>query len=193
MARLTKQRIVSAARCAVDDGGHERVALRGLARDLGVTAPALYDHFASKDELLRSVAEEGFVALAEVTRVGGDTAIERLRQRALAYVSFASLHPELFRLMFLYRPAGIEVVDPSGLPANNELGAATIAYEQGLIDIALAVEAGDLLDADINETAIALWAAIHGVATIALTAPELAESTAERVVDTMLAGLSPRQ
>ncbi len=192
MGKLSKERIVAAARSALIDGGHEKVALRPLARDLGVTAPALYDHFDSKDALLRTVAEEGFLALSDALVVDGDRAIDRVRARALAYVSFASDNPELFRLMFLFRPSAVELVDESGAAVDNELAAATDAFDQGAADLAVAIAEEEMVEREITELAMLLWATMHGVAMLALTAPTVAAGVAEDVIDTMLAGLRPR-
>ena len=192
MAKLTRDRIVSAASAAVSDAGHERVALRALARDLGVTAPALYDHFDSKDELLRAVAAQGFRAMADEIRAGADRAVERIRERSIAYVAFAAANPELFQLMFLFRAGAVELVDDEGVAIDNELSAATEAFDQGAADITVAMADGDLAERDVNEVAMILWASTHGVATLALTAPSVAAAVIEDVVDTVLSGLAPR-
>jgi len=41
-------------------GGSEAVSMRRLASDLGVTAPALYRHYASKEQILLDVVMEAF-------------------------------------------------------------------------------------------------------------------------------------
>ena len=108
MALLTRARIVDGARCLVERNGHEQLSLRSLAAELDVTAPALYDHVASKDEVLELVAAEGFDELS--TRydvVAEERPIDRVRARALAYVGFARDRPQLFRLMFMYRPRAV--------------------------------------------------------------------------------------
>ena len=191
MAKLSRDRIVSAARLALLDGGHERVALRAVARDLGVTAPALYDYFDSKDALLRSVAEDGFLALIEAIEVDGDRAIDRIRERALAYIGFASENAELFRLMFLFRPAAVGLVNEDGQEIDNELGVATEAFERGAADLAVAISNGDMVDRDTAELAMLMWSTTHGIAMLALTAPTVAASVAEDVIDTVLKGLKP--
>lgn len=189
--KLTRERIVSVASAALAAGGHEAVALRGIARDLGVTAPALYDHFDSRDDLLRALAEHGYAALSEALEVDGERPVDRVRQRALAYVEFASGHPELFRLMFLFRPSAVELVDEDGAAVDNELNAATAVFEQGVADLSGAIADGDLVDRDALHLAMILWTTTHGVATVALTAPTVAAEVAEDVIDTMLAGLRP--
>jgi AcrR family transcriptional regulator len=191
VAKLSRDRIVSAARQALVDGGHERVALRALARDLGVTAPALYDHFDSKDALLRSVAEDGFFALIEAIEVDGERAIDRIRQRALAYIGFASENAELFRLMFLFRPAAVDLVNEHGQAIDNELGVATEAFERGAVDLAVAIADGHMVERNTAELAMLMWSTTHGIAMLALTAPTVAASVAEDVIDTILAGLKP--
>ncbi len=190
-SKLSRERIVSAANAALTAGGHEAVVLRAIARDLGVTAPALYDHFDSRDDLLRALAEHGYRAMAEALAVDGDRAIDRVRARALAYVQFAADHPELFRLMFLFRPAAVELVDADGDVIDNELSAATAVFDQSVDDLEAAVANGDLVDRDILRLAMILWTTTHGVATVALTAPEVAAEVAEDVIDTASAGLRP--
>jgi len=102
---LTREAIVAAARRQVEGHGFETVSLRAVARELDVTAPALYDHVDSKSDLLALIAAEGFEEMvAEFGIIDASAATERLRARAVAYVAFAVNHPELFRLMFQYRP-----------------------------------------------------------------------------------------
>lgn len=183
--RLTRDRIVSAARRNIEDHGHEQLSLRKLAAELGVTAPALYDHVVSRDELLRLVAEQGYQALDTASVTTLEQPIDRVRSRAFAYVEFAQTHPELFRVMFLYRPAAVAI------EADNELGAASEFYENGLIDLEQAIANGDLVDREPTQLGLVMWAAVHGIASVSLIAPPVGAAVAADVVDAMLAGLRP--
>ncbi len=183
--RLTRDRIVAAARRSVERAGHEQLSLRKLAAELDVTAPALYDHVTSKAELLRLVAEQGYHALVESSTCDLDRPIDRVRSRAHSYVEFAQQHPELFRVMFLYRPAAVAI------EADNELGAASEAYDVGLVDLQQAIVDGDMVDRDPAQLGLIMWAAVHGVATVSLIAPPIGAAVATDVVDAMLAGLRP--
>ena len=176
---------------ALVTGGHEAVVLRGLARELEVTAPALYDHFENKGALLQALAEVGYEQLVHAIEAADRRAIDRIRRRALGYVGFAAENPELFGLMFQFRPAALEVLNGAGVVVDNELAAATEAFEIGAADLALAIADGDLVDRDPAELAMIMWTATHGVATVALLAPAIAEATVEDVIDTILAGLQP--
>lgn len=63
-ARLTLDAIVARAIEIVDETGADSLSLRSLASDLGVSAPALYDHIESKQSLLRLLSREGYANLA---------------------------------------------------------------------------------------------------------------------------------
>ncbi|MFE7116163.1 TetR/AcrR family transcriptional regulator [Streptomyces sp. NPDC057654] len=72
----TKQRILAVARELFTRQGVQRTSLQDIADRLGITKPALYYHFSSREELVRSIVqaiideEEAFLAgheaLAEV-------------------------------------------------------------------------------------------------------------------------------
>lgn len=54
---LSRDRIVAAALALVDAEGLDAVSTRRLATELGVSGPALYNHFATKDELIDAVVD----------------------------------------------------------------------------------------------------------------------------------------
>ena len=60
---LSRERIIEVALGLLDTEGLEAVSTRRLAAELGVSGPSLYNHVATKDELLDAVAD---TVLAEV-------------------------------------------------------------------------------------------------------------------------------
>lgn len=70
----TRQRIQTVARELFAEKGVQRTSLQDIAARLGITKPALYYHFSSRDELIRSIVEplidegERFVAEHEASR-----------------------------------------------------------------------------------------------------------------------------
>lgn len=54
--RLTRDMVIQAGLQLIDRANVEAVTMRGLAKELGVTPMALYNHFSNKRELLRAVA-----------------------------------------------------------------------------------------------------------------------------------------
>ncbi len=89
----------AATQAILDEAGPNAVSLREAARRVGVSATAAYRHFANKEELLASVAAEGFRELAAAMERGA-TGSDPLGGVGVAYFDFALQKPGLFRLMF---------------------------------------------------------------------------------------------
>ena len=64
----TTQEIIQTARRLLVQRGPEAVSLRAIAREMGMTAPALYRYFGSHEELLRHVVADIFTDLATHVR-----------------------------------------------------------------------------------------------------------------------------
>ena len=78
----------AAARTLLDEAGPEGVGLREAARRVGVSATAAYRYFASKEDLLASVAAEGFRELAAALKAAADSG-DPVSGIGPAYVDFA--------------------------------------------------------------------------------------------------------
>jgi AcrR family transcriptional regulator len=64
----TTQEIIQTARRLLVQQGPNAVSLRAIAREMGMTAPALYRYFGSHEELLRHVVADIFTELASHVR-----------------------------------------------------------------------------------------------------------------------------
>ena len=64
----TTQEIIETARRLLVQHGAEAVSLRAIAREMGMTAPALYRYFGSHEELLRHVVADIFTEIAQHVR-----------------------------------------------------------------------------------------------------------------------------
>jgi AcrR family transcriptional regulator len=76
-----------------------------IARDMGMTAPALYRYFADRDELLSALMVDGFAEMSAALTEALDSAApddlaERIRAVAVAYRRFAAADPSRFSLLF---------------------------------------------------------------------------------------------
>jgi AcrR family transcriptional regulator len=184
-APLSLDAIVARAVEIVDETGIESLSLRPLARDLGVSAPALYDHIDSKETLLRLVAREGYANLAARWEpLDTNDLAAWVRATSHSYVAFALERPGLFGLMFRYRPAFV-----SG-PGSVEDEVATAVFQQALGVIEGAVADGTLDAGTPLELALALWAAMHGAAIVQSMSPEMGQADwlVDLLVDGLLAG-----
>ena len=94
--------LVAAALERIKHSAAEAVSLREVARQVGVSATAVYRHFPDKEALLQALCEAGDAILeagqreAMAAAGGGQAGFDAT---GLAYVRFALAHPFLFRLM----------------------------------------------------------------------------------------------
>jgi AcrR family transcriptional regulator len=189
---LQRAAIIDAAREMIVTGGLEALSLRRLARQLGVTAPALYGYVRSKQDLLGALAEIEVDRLAErFDEVDDPDPIERIRAHSRAYVTYARDNPELFRVMLLAPPA----LPASGLPAEAEAPATTMAFATASSAIEDAIAAGIIEADDPQLVALTLWSGAHGVATVLQLGlalpPEIEDAMIDEITDRLLAGYRP--
>jgi AcrR family transcriptional regulator len=89
----------------LETGDAETLSLREIARNVGVSATAIYRHFPDKGSLLKALAEAGYAKLGAqqvaASAAGGPKGFAASGQ---AYVRFALDNPDLFRLMFASTP-----------------------------------------------------------------------------------------
>jgi AcrR family transcriptional regulator len=161
--------LIAAAIALVEESGVGAVSLRETARRVGVSAPAIYRHFANKDSLLAAVAAEGFrdlgVALAAASRSERDP----LSAMGMAYVRFALSRRGVFRLMF-----GPELAKRANFPELKSAADQAFQWLKG------GVQASRPAAQDSHLAAIAPWALVHGLAQLLLDGV-LPETQAETI------------
>jgi AcrR family transcriptional regulator len=91
---LSRERILSAALALVDAEGLAALSTRRLAAELGVSGPSLYNHFATKDELLEAAADD-VIARVDISPLGTRPWPEALRTWAASYRETLAAHPNL--------------------------------------------------------------------------------------------------
>jgi AcrR family transcriptional regulator len=100
-----RERILEVARQQMAAHGTAGLGLRAIARELEVTAPALYRYFPTHDDLITALVIEGFTGLAEAVEAARDahshlSLREQLRVVLLAYRQWAVDHPVDFQLIY---------------------------------------------------------------------------------------------
>lgn len=82
--------------------GPDAVTMRGVARDLGVTAAALVNYFHNRAGLRAAIANAAAEQMKpfSVVRSGGEWSGPRLHAMAGAMVDYASKNPNLYRLVY---------------------------------------------------------------------------------------------
>ncbi|MFB9832362.1 TetR/AcrR family transcriptional regulator [Actinoallomurus acaciae] len=95
----TKQRIQEVARELFAQQGVQRTSLQEIADRLGITKPALYYHFSSREELVRSIVQP--IIDEEEAFLMDQEALEKVEPRALmeGYFDFHYRHRREIMLM----------------------------------------------------------------------------------------------
>lgn len=157
-------RLVIVAEELLESEGLEALTMRAVARRSGVTHGAPLRHYPSFAALLSEVAARGFEGLiaavdAEATAVPrGAGAAARLAACAHAYVRCAVARPQVFALMF--RP---ELLDMT----HERLATRSRAsFDQLVHYVRAAQDAGWQTDKETRPLAGALWAMVHGLASL---------------------------
>lgn len=98
--------IVAANNILLRDGA-DALSLRAIAAEVGVSHMAPYAHFKNKKQLIQSIAEAGFLQLAntmehvanELSAKKSITSGELVLAYGASYLEFATSNPQLYRLM----------------------------------------------------------------------------------------------
>jgi AcrR family transcriptional regulator len=101
-ATPTREVILDTAERSFAERGVDGVALRDLAREMGLTAPSLYNHFPSKQALYDAVLQRGLQPILEAVAEAwhpGALRPEQLRATVNKLTSHLAAHPHLARLL----------------------------------------------------------------------------------------------
>jgi AcrR family transcriptional regulator len=183
--------LVEAAVDLVREGGPEALALRELARRVGVSHAAAYRHFTDREALVDAVAERALESLVariheRLATVREDDPVTRARRRlveiGVGYVTFALSEAGLFRLLVTAYP---DAPDGKGDMAGED--------PYGMLNQALdeLVEVGYLDPRDRPGADVTCWAAVHGFSVLNVEGPLRGLSSAERdaALMTLLLGI----
>jgi AcrR family transcriptional regulator len=142
------------------EDGLDGFSMRKLAKQVGVTAPALYRHFESREHVLAGILRE---AHREFTgqlyrALEARTPLERFFQAAEGYLDFALKHPRWYYLLFI----APEQLGMEQLP--DDIEAMGCAIHQFWVDrVRECQDAGILKAGDPVQTSLTMWAHAHGL------------------------------
>ncbi|MCL4262347.1 MAG: TetR/AcrR family transcriptional regulator [Anaerolineae bacterium] len=101
----TEAEIKEVARQQMAEVGAAALSLRSIAREMGLTAPALYRYFANRDALVTALIVEAYRALATAMAAADaararDDFNGRFQAIAFAFRNWAMQHPQDFTLIY---------------------------------------------------------------------------------------------
>jgi AcrR family transcriptional regulator len=178
--RLRDDILRATERLLIKTGDQEAVSVRAIAREVGVTPPSIYLHFADKTELIFAVCAQHFEALdaaIEAAAVGAADPLDELRLRGKAYVRFGLDHPEQYRILFMSRPSA----KPDDW--SDDVMLENAAFSHHLEAVQRAFPDAD----DIQLVAIGMWAIVHGIVSLVIAQPDFPWPAVDALVDHMMA------
>lgn len=186
-----RDRIFEAARELFLREGIEGVSMRKIADDVGVSATAIYRHFDSKDALVNAIVVDGLTILAEHLRPALETgtAYDKLRNLIDGFLEFALEKPQFFDSAFL-------IPNQIGGLSDEIVRHNWTTFQLALEHIVTCMEQGLLRPDDPMDTAITIWAEVHGLVTLYRTGrlgrdEEAFRMIYRRSVERVLKGLEP--
>lgn len=135
----------------------EELSLRAIARNIGVSATALYRHYPDKRALLAAIAGEGLARLGVAqfaAMSGAGDGMEGFAAAGRAYVRFALAHPAVFRLVM----SSQDMV----MPPSNETAA------MQLLKSSVAALNPDKDEISHSISVLRAWSMVHGLAMLML-------------------------
>jgi AcrR family transcriptional regulator len=95
----------------VDEGGPAALSLNAVAKEMGMSGPALYRYFASREDLFAGLLGDAYGQLSAAVKDADEAAARRAPAARLAaiaagYRDWALAHPRRYALLFGGRPEG---------------------------------------------------------------------------------------
>ena len=169
--------LVQAALKQAEHQGPEAISIKALAKQLGVSQPAPYRHFADRGALLQAATAEAFrrfnAILSEAIRKPSKRS--KLSGFAQAALEFGLRRNGLYRLMFASRTMACATTDSELHIAARETFALLVeSFEAPVVGLLR------------ERHALKIWAALHGVIALAeqgLLTGQLAQMTREELIE----------
>jgi AcrR family transcriptional regulator len=185
-----RQEILDAAGDLFVRQGYESVSMRKIADKVEYAPGTIYLYFKDKAEILDTLCRQTFEKLrARLDAIGHDPGdpVEALRRGLRAYIQFGLDHPNQYMVTFVVAKSQAEIAEKSGAMAG-----------MGCFDCLRAIvrqclEGGYINGGSVDDTAQALWCAIHGVTALLVSNcrfPFIEQSRLiERVLDIQIKGV----
>jgi AcrR family transcriptional regulator len=158
----TTQQIAEIALRILEEEGPEKVTMRRIAKEAGITPMAIYYHYPNRQALLKSITNAEFDKLLSFfeARQRRTSREDRLLMIMDGYLDYAFARPRIFDYVFSQYREGARQF-PDGFRNRQSPTLNPIADA-----MAEAMQTGELKQDDIWELALELWALAHGYVTL---------------------------
>jgi len=160
-----KEALITAGLEILSEKGIEGLSLRNVAKKIGVSHTASYNHFPDKQALLAAISTAGHEHLHQIlldtfekTKHSSSHVISEI---AWAYLQFALDNPAKFKLMF---SGALE--EERAHPEYVEISMKNISLLEEII--IYCQNKGQLMEGKVEIVAIKLWSSVHGFTNLIL-------------------------
>jgi AcrR family transcriptional regulator len=154
----TSRQIYQCALRILEGEGPQAVSMRRVAKEVGITAMAIYHHFPNREALLNAVVDSEFEQLVGFfSRSDGKQSFEAAMVHAMdGYIDYALAHPRIFDYVFSSpRPGARRYPDDFRARRSPTLNLVADIVSSWM-------KIGKLKHDDLWEIAMELWAHAHG-------------------------------
>lgn len=160
-----REKILDISRHLLFNEGHTSLSMRGIAKEVGVSATSIYLHFDNKDHLLHTIIEESVeeLSLSIENNFNEQTdVITQFESVIQGYINFALNNPEKYQIIYMVKS---EVM---GRYPKEKFRRARRCYELLVKIISKGVAEGVMEEDDPVTAAYSIWAQLHGVISVVL-------------------------
>ena len=177
-----RQEIFDAASDLFSKEGYQNVSMRKIADKIEYSPATIYLYFKGKDDLLHQICEDTFAHLGNhlgvIEKKYGKN-FDGLRRGFRAYIEFGLKHPKQYELTFM-TPLD-KYLDPETYTFEGSMGQKAYGYLQN--QVTACMENGEIRKGDVEETAQAIWAGIHGVTSLLIAQYHFPFVSQNRLID----------
>lgn len=184
--KLRADILAGATQLLEQTGSEEAVTLRAVARQVGISAPSIYSHFADREAIVDAIVDDAFADFNAAIRdavAAADGPLARLRAGCAAYLRFAGERPNRYQLLF-ERQNVLAYPDQPVSPIRIESFEALVTCVQACIDAGISASRDAPLDSK------AIWAGLHGYATLHALVPGFPWPDTDVLLDRFIYGLA---
>ncbi|MBI3165177.1 MAG: TetR/AcrR family transcriptional regulator [Chloroflexi bacterium] len=189
----------------IAETGAATLSLRAIARELKITAPAIYNYFPSRDDLVTALIVDAFNSLGEaqvnsVAKIAPTKHAERIAALGFAYREWAVTYPQRYHLIFGTPIPNYHAPDDVTLPAaawalSTLINAIQAAYSAGNVRVEnlakMTPKVKSMLtawqkfeggsDLEVLYLALIFWSRVHGLVMLEVTSqiPSFIDDPAE--------------
>lgn len=192
-AEELRELILTSTTELIESEGLAGLSAREIARRIGYSPGTLYNVFDNLDDLVLTIEGRLLDRLAQSLRAVPETECpkDRLKNIAMAYLSFTHENPKLWNLLFEHHmQTGAEI--PSWYQEKLESLLAEVERELGRLIPAASTD-------QVQRAARVLWAGVHGITSLSTTdklsivTTDAAAPLVRDLIDHYLNGLSDQQ